>query len=82
MSNYVSTDHLSKSNTAFVSQLSSVSIPNSMLEALVDPKWSAAMDEELNALKKKKWQLANCWFANWQEVDKMQVDIYSKVYDI
>lgn len=54
MINYVSTDHLSKSNKAFVSQLSSVSIPNSMLEALVDPEWSAAMEEELNALKKKK----------------------------
>ena len=38
MSNYVFYDKLSESNKSFVNQLSSVSIPNSVNEALIDPK--------------------------------------------
>ncbi|KAM1767569.1 hypothetical protein ACFX12_045643 [Malus domestica] len=58
LSNYVSTSHLSKSNKSFVHQLSSVSIPNSVHEALADPRWKAAMNEELKSLKKNStWEI-------------------------
>ena len=52
LSNYVSTSHLSKSNKSFVHQLSTISIPNSVQKALVDPRWQATMNEELKYLKK------------------------------
>ena len=42
MSNYVSTHRLSESNKSFVNQLSTVAIPNSVQEALADPRWKAA----------------------------------------
>lgn len=45
ISNFLSTRHLSPSYTAFVTSLSSVSIPKSMAEALSHPGWRAAMAE-------------------------------------
>ena len=43
MSNYVSNHRLSESNKSFVNQLSTVVIPNSVQEALVDPRWKARL---------------------------------------
>lgn len=51
MSHYVSNHRLSESNMSFVNQLSTVSIPNSVQEALSDPRWKAAMNEEMKSLK-------------------------------
>ena len=50
MSNYVSNHRLSKSNKSFVNQLSTVAIPNSVQEALADPRWKAAMNEKMKSL--------------------------------
>ncbi|RVW88668.1 Retrovirus-related Pol polyprotein from transposon TNT 1-94 [Vitis vinifera] len=61
MSNYVSNHRLSESNKSFVNQLSTVAIPNSMQEALVDPRWKAAMNEEMKSLQKNEtWELVEC----------------------
>jgi hypothetical protein len=60
MSHYVSNHRLSESNQSFVNQLSTVSIPNSVQEALADPRWRAAMNEEMKSLQKKKpWELVD-----------------------
>jgi hypothetical protein len=41
-----------------VSNLSSVSVPRNLQEALRDPKWSTAMQEEMKAFHKNKtWDL-------------------------
>ena len=50
MSNYVSNHHLSESNKSFVNQLSIVVISNSVQEALADPRWKVAMNEEMKSL--------------------------------
>ena len=50
MSNY----HLLESNLSFVNQLSVVSIPNSLQEALTDPMWKVVMNEEMRSSQKKK----------------------------
>ncbi|RVW58707.1 Retrovirus-related Pol polyprotein from transposon RE1 [Vitis vinifera] len=61
MSNYVSNHRLSESNKSFVNQLSTVAIPNSVQEALVDPMWKAAMNEEMKSLQKNEtWELVEC----------------------
>ena len=52
INNYVSYHRLSKESMAFVNQLSVISIPNSVQEALKDPKWREAMNEEMKALQK------------------------------
>ncbi|RVW35609.1 putative mitochondrial protein [Vitis vinifera] len=58
MSNYVSNHHLSESNKSFVNQLSTVVIPNSVQEALADPRWKATMNEEMKSLQKNEtWEL-------------------------
>ena len=54
MSHYVSNHHLSESNKSFVNQLSTVSIPNNVQEALADPRWKAAMNEEMKSLQKNE----------------------------
>lgn len=54
MSHYVSNHRLSESNMSFVNQLSTVSIPNSVQEALSDPKWKVAMNEEMKSLQKNE----------------------------
>ena len=46
----MSNHRLSESNKSFVNQLSIVSIPNSVQEALADPRWKATMNEEVNSL--------------------------------
>ncbi|KAM2733441.1 hypothetical protein EV2_036866 [Malus domestica] len=60
LNHYVSTCHLSESNKSFVYQLSTVSIPNSVQEALADSRWKDAMNEELRSLKKN---------ATWDIID-------------
>ena len=61
MSNYVSNHRLSESNKLFVNQLSTVDIPNSVQEALADPRWKAAMNEEMKSLQKNEtWELVEC----------------------
>lgn len=52
MSHYISNHRLSKSNQSFMNQLSTVSIPNCVQKALVDPRWKAAMNEEMASLQK------------------------------
>ncbi|CAL9000042.1 unnamed protein product [Prunus brigantina] len=60
MSHYVSDHKLSESNKSFVNQLSSVSIPNSVQEALVNSKWKNAMNEEMKSLQKNRtWELVD-----------------------
>jgi hypothetical protein len=50
---------LSKSYEFTVNQLSTVSIPSSVQHALADPKWTKAMNEEMEALQKNAtWKLA------------------------
>ena len=50
MNNYVSNHRLSESNKSFVNQLSTVTIPNSVQEALADPRWKTAINEEMKSL--------------------------------
>nr|CAD1824840.1 unnamed protein product [Ananas comosus var. bracteatus] len=60
ISDFVSYTSLSPLYRAFVSSLSSVSIPHNWKEALIDPKWKGAMDEEMRALKKNNtWELVD-----------------------
>ena len=60
MSHYVSNHCLSESKKSFVNQLSTVSIPNSLQEALADPRWKAAMNEEMKSLQKNEtWELVD-----------------------
>ena len=54
MSHYVSNHRLSESNKSFLNQLSTVSIPNSVQEALADPRWKVAMNEEMKSLPKNE----------------------------
>ncbi|KAH9650374.1 protein kinase domain-containing protein [Citrus sinensis] len=49
-----------KSNQSFVNQLSVISIPNSVQEALKDPKWKATMNDEMRSLQKNQtWELVD-----------------------
>jgi len=58
--NLFSYRHLSPSYTAFVTSLSSVSIPKSLAEALSHPGWRAAMAEEMSALHANgTWELVH-----------------------
>ncbi|XP_073016272.1 uncharacterized mitochondrial protein AtMg00820-like [Primulina eburnea] len=58
IAHYVSTQGLSKPLKTFTQTLSSCHIPNSVEEALSDPKWAQSMQEELEALKKNNtWKL-------------------------
>ena len=50
MNNFVSYHRLSKKNKNFIQQLSAISIPNSVQEALKDPKWKETMNEETRSL--------------------------------
>ena len=60
MSHYLSNHRLSESNKSFVNQLSTVFIPNSVQEALADPRWKAAMNEGMKSLQKNEpWELVD-----------------------
>ncbi|KAK0601900.1 hypothetical protein LWI29_028593 [Acer saccharum] len=60
ITDYTSTHRLSETFKAFAHQLSSVSIPSKLQDALTDQNWVQAMDEEMKALQK------NC---TWEIVD-------------
>jgi hypothetical protein len=61
VSHYVSNHNMSESNKSFANQLSVISIPNSVQDALADPKWKASMNEEMNSLQKNEtWDLVDC----------------------
>ena len=58
ISNFVSYSHLSSSYRAFVSNISSVSIPNHFQDAFATSEWKLAMIEEMKALLKNgTWKL-------------------------
>nr|KYP36170.1 Retrovirus-related Pol polyprotein from transposon TNT 1-94 [Cajanus cajan] len=60
ISSYVSSHRLSESYALTVDQLSIVSIPNSVQEALEDPRWKQAMNIEMEALQKNEtWKLTS-----------------------
>ena len=60
MSHYVSNHRFSESNKSFVNQLSTVSIPNSVQEALADPRWKVSTNEEMKSLQKNEtWELVD-----------------------
>ena len=50
MRNYVFNHRLFESNKSFVNQLSTVVIPNSVQEALANPRWKTTMNEEMKSL--------------------------------
>ncbi|KAM1494901.1 hypothetical protein ACFXTO_029686 [Malus domestica] len=56
--NYVSSHRLSQPYASYICQLSSVSIPTKLQDALSDPKWVNAMKVEMEALEKNStWDL-------------------------
>ena len=58
ISDYVSSHRLSCSYALTVNQLSTVSIPSNVQDALADPKWTKVMNEEVEALQKNNtWEL-------------------------
>ena len=58
INNYVSSHRLTESYAFTVNQLSQVSIPSNVQDALDDPKWKKAMNEEMEALQKNAtWEL-------------------------
>jgi hypothetical protein len=60
MNNFISYHRLSKENKTLVKQLSAISIPNSVQEALKDPKWKEAMNEEMRSLQKNSiWKVVD-----------------------
>lgn len=60
MGHYVSSHRLAESNMSFVNQLSTVYIPNNVQEVLADPRWRAAINEEIESLlKNKTWELVD-----------------------
>jgi transposase InsO family protein len=57
---FTSTRHLKEPLKGFVNQISSVNIPTNVKEALTKPEWRAAMNIEMNALKKNStWEITN-----------------------
>ncbi|KAL0451458.1 UNVERIFIED_CONTAM: Retrovirus-related Pol polyprotein from transposon TNT 1-94 [Sesamum latifolium] len=60
INNFVSYHRLSKENEALVNQLSTVSIPSSVQDAVRDPKWKEAMNEEMKSLHKNStWEIVD-----------------------
>ena len=60
INNFISTHRLSESYAYTVNQLSIVSIPKNVQEALNDPDWKKAMNEEMEALQRNStWELVS-----------------------
>ncbi|KAI5340742.1 hypothetical protein L3X38_020016 [Prunus dulcis] len=58
INNYISLSILSESRVHYVKQLADISVPNSVTEALEDPKLKEAINEEIRALQKNvTWEL-------------------------
>ena len=51
---FISYEKCSPSFRGFIASLDSTSVPANWEDAIKDPKWKAAMLEEMNALKKNK----------------------------
>jgi hypothetical protein len=57
---YTTTNHLTEPLKGFVNQISSVIVPKKLKEAITDPKWRQAMNEEMSALlKNNTWEVTN-----------------------
>ena len=63
LSNFISYNNVTPSFRAFISQVSSVVIPNNVHEVLKVPEWREAIFEEMKALEKN---------ATWEKVDLPQ----------
>ena len=60
MNHYMFTHHLSQKNQSFFNQLSTVSIPNSVQEALANLRWKIVMNEERASLQRNQtWELVD-----------------------
>lgn len=60
MSNFISYHTLSPSFCNFSIALLSISIPRSVSEAILQPKWKYAIEDKMKALEKNKtWELGN-----------------------
>ena len=58
LSHYVSPKRLSPSHQKFIASLNTISIPNTLAEALLKEEWRNAMREELEALEKNHtWEI-------------------------
>ncbi|CAL9009279.1 unnamed protein product [Prunus brigantina] len=58
ISNHVSTHRLSAPHAMLIKQLDSLTTPSSVEEALMDPNWKQAMNDEMQALQKNStWEL-------------------------
>lgn len=58
ISNFVSNHRLGNSHASLVEELSTVTIPNNVHEAMNDTKWKKAMNEEMEALQKNNmWEI-------------------------
>ena len=58
--NYVSYEGLSLSYQAFTSKTNSISIPNSIQDAMAILEWKKVVNEEVNALvKNDTWEITN-----------------------
>ena len=68
MSNYLSYHKLSHSHKAYVSRISNLFVPRTIQEALGDPNWKLAVEEEMNALNKN-----NTWCITDLPYDKKAV---------
>ena len=56
----MSSNRLCESYALTINQLSILSIPSSVQDALEDPKWTKAMNEEMEALQKNgTWELVS-----------------------
>lgn len=60
-----------------VEELSTVAIPNSVQEALKDPRWGKAIQEEMDSLK-KNWTWDEVFLPPGKKTCWMQIDIYYK----
>jgi histone deacetylase 1/2 len=60
MSHYTAIDHLSPALTNGSTALSAMTVPKTHVEAMQDPGWRMAMDEEMRALTTRgTWDLAD-----------------------
>ena len=58
--NFLSYHWMNSSYKAFTTNLNSSSAPKNIQEALVDPKWREAIDEEMKALyKNERWDIVD-----------------------
>ncbi|CAN6709377.1 unnamed protein product [Malus baccata var. baccata] len=58
IANYVSCSNLAPERQAWVNNVEAIQVPTRVEEALKDPKWAAAMDEEMMALHKNDtWEV-------------------------